>query len=59
MKDYLTVVLVGLFGLLSLAAILTLSMYDHVVPNEVSSLPAVALGILGGLALPRKANVPE
>lgn len=59
MKDYLTVVLVGIFGLMSLAAILVLSLYDHVVPNEVSSLPAVALGILGGLALPRKANVPE
>jgi hypothetical protein len=57
-KDSLTVVLVGVFGLMALVAIVVLSFYNHVVPNEVSSLPAVALGILGGLALPRKNNDP-
>ena len=59
LKDSLTVMLVGVFGLMALVSIVVLSFYNHVVPNEVSSLPAVALGILGGLALPRKAANPE
>lgn len=49
-SNNLVMVAIAIFGMLSLAAIILLSMYDHVVPNEISALPSVALGGLIGVA---------
>lgn len=48
-NNLIVTIIVGIFGMASLGAIILLSMYDHVVPNEISALPSVALGGLLGV----------
>lgn len=51
--------LIALFGLVALGAIIILSVYDKVVPNEVSALPSVALGGIIGLTVGGKLKTDE
>ena len=53
-QDIPVIIGVILFGLGALAAIVFLSFYDHVVPSEITAIPSVAIGILGGVVVGAK-----